>query len=174
MNCIPIRTRTSQVLAHLWKQTKRAASKYYETPRAGAIKCLLILMRLQSEMIFCSIMDGGVEKWVLKPGLWEIKGPRCGVSTHTHIHTHTKDAACYSYSTGERLRDRKPQKERGRNTIAIQYLLLLLHTPSNIRYVSFHLYCLHEPVIVIDWVSAAMIISVHSYQVTSGTRKKIA
>lgn len=121
MNCIPIHTRTSRVLAHLWKQTKRAASKYYETPRAGAIKCLLILMRLQSEMIFCSIMDGGVEKWVLKPGLWEIKGLRWGVSTHTHTLAHTcnsKAAASYSYSIGGRLRDREPQTEGGRNTMA--------------------------------------------------------
>lgn len=39
-----------------------------------------------------------VEKWVLKLGLWEIKGPRCSprcsrcvcvCGTHTHMHTHT-------------------------------------------------------------------------------------
>lgn len=62
----------SRVSTPLEKQTKRAALKYYKTPRAGAIKCLLILMRLQSEMIFCSIMDGRVEILVLKPGLWGI------------------------------------------------------------------------------------------------------
>lgn len=29
-----------------------------------------------------------VEKWVLKPGLWEIKGSRCSAAhVHTHIHT---------------------------------------------------------------------------------------
>ena len=88
VECIPTRTRTSHVLTHLWKQTKRAAAKYYEMPGAWAIKRLLILMHLQSDMIFCSIMDGGVEKWVLKPGLWEIKGPWCGVAVHTHAHTH--------------------------------------------------------------------------------------
>lgn len=36
--------------------------EYYEMPRAGAIKRLLILMRLQWEKIFRAIMDGGVEK----------------------------------------------------------------------------------------------------------------
>lgn len=41
------------------EQTKGAALKYYETPGAGAIKCLLILMHLQSEVIFCSIIMEG-------------------------------------------------------------------------------------------------------------------
>lgn len=57
------------VSAPFENRQKREALKYYETLRARAIKCLLILMLLQSEIIFCSIMDGGMEKWVLKPGL---------------------------------------------------------------------------------------------------------
>lgn len=162
MNRIPIRTRTSQVLAHFGKQTKRAASKYCETPRAGAIKCLLILMRLQSEMIFCSIMDGGVEKWVLKPGLWEIKGPRCSVDTHTYTHN---ERMLYVIHI---LLERDWETEsRRRREVEIQwlYLLRLLYTPSNVLFNAlwfwflFNLKCLQEPFVVTDWA-----------QITSDTR----
>lgn len=51
------------------KTDRESGVEYYETPRAGAIKRLLILMRPQSEMIFYSIMDGEVEKCELKAGL---------------------------------------------------------------------------------------------------------
>lgn len=80
-----------------------------------------------------------VEKWVLKLGLWEIKGPRCSprcsrcvcvCGTHTHMHTHTQnsmDAVCYSYSAGKRLRDREPQH--------------LLYTPCNTLFYTLGFMC---------------------------------
>lgn len=73
-----------------------------------------------------------VEKWVLKPGLWEIKGSRCSAA-HVNTHTHNSmDAVC---SAGERLRPRKPQTDRSRKQRLP--LLFLLYTHCNV------LFCAH-------------------------------
>lgn len=121
-NCIPIHTRTNQVLVYLWKQTKRATSKCYETPRAGAIKCLLILMRLQSEMIFCCIIDRG---WKNKCWRQVYERLKPLIAVQAHIQAYTADPMLYiTYVLLEE--DRHSESQRSREAESDGYVCLLL------------------------------------------------
>lgn len=56
-----------------------------------------------------------LEKWVLKPGLWEIKGPQCSVGSHTHAHTHTRfEGCCMLFTVCWRKIERQESTDGGR------------------------------------------------------------
>lgn len=119
-NCIPIHTSTSQLLVYLWKQTKRATSKCYKTPRAGAIKCLLILMRLQSEMIFCCIIDGGWKNKCWRQ-VYERLKPLIEVQAHLQAFTANPMDACTLLMFWWRKIDSQRAKEAGTQNVTAMF-----------------------------------------------------